>query len=491
MPDQPELPNNHFPAAMDEADPTIRAAKLSSELLHMQNELSKTRQELHQANERLSEKDRLLNINPDTGIPVYRQFYTELERLIEHNTAGEAAPFAVAMVRLDGAYQRIKNTKDRSKALLFKTTVRIREMLGDALFQSDRLDEFYLLMADYDSPTQLHRNLFNMVQEVTKPHDGIGESISFGCLVGFAKYPVHGSTSGELLMCAEIALRYAMHRKKSVVEFSKSLGDAYYRNIRLEQELHNATQNGFENFHMVFQPFVDANNMMRGCESLIRWKHPELGFIPPPQFIPITERTGDIRVFGRWTLYTSCLQLREWHRLGFPEQFISVNLSPVQFTQRDLVESIAEVMEATGIDGQHLKLEITEGAIMTDPTDSINKLNALRKLGIRISIDDFGTGYSSLNYLRKLPIDTLKIDKSFIDDVTVNVQNQEIVRAIISMAQSLHIETLAEGVETLEQRDFLINEGCMYIQGYYFSKPVTSDIFSSYLLKGGKLPPLD
>lgn len=465
------------------------AAELASEVQRMKLELDRARRELDLANERLSEKDKLLSINPDTGILVYRQFYTELERLVEFNSIAQPQPFAVAMVRLDSSYQRIKNTKDRSKALLFKTTIRIREVMGEALYQSDRLDEFYLLMNDFGDAKQLHRDLYAMVREVAKPHEGIGETISFGCMVGFAVYPEHGAKSQDLLMSAEIALRYAMYRKKNVVEYSAALGDAYFRSVRLEQDLHQATQNGFENFFMVYQPFVDEGNAIRGCESLIRWKHPEFGFIPPPQFIPIAERTGDIRILGRWILYKSCLELREWHRLGHPDVFVSVNLSPVQFTQHDLVQNIAEVVAATGLEGRHIKLEITEGAIMTDPDDAVNKLNALRKLGIRISIDDFGTGYSSLNYLRKLPIDTLKIDKSFIDDVTVNVQNQEIVRAIISMAQSLHIETLAEGVETVEQRNFLVGEGCKYIQGYYFSKPVEPAVFAGYLRAGGQLPP--
>jgi EAL domain-containing protein (putative c-di-GMP-specific phosphodiesterase class I) len=233
---------------------------------------------------------------------------------------------------------------------------------------------------------------------------------------------------------------------------------------------------------------VDASRTIRGCESLIRWNHPEFGFIPPPRFIPIAERTGDIRILGRWILYKSCLQLKAWHEQGFPDMFVSVNLSPVQFLDKDLVSQVSAVMDGVGIEGRHLKLEITEGAIMSHPEDSIRKLQALRALGIRISIDDFGTGYSSLNYLAKLPIDTLKIDKSFIDDVTRNIQNQEIVRAIISMADSLKIETLAEGVETAEQKDMILAEGCKYIQGYFFSKPVDADQYTDYLRNGAILP---
>jgi EAL domain-containing protein (putative c-di-GMP-specific phosphodiesterase class I) len=472
-------------------DPAREAADLRRELQRLQAELEQTRQQLAQAAGRLAEQADLINVNPDTGLPIYRIFYRELEDLVERHGQGQPVRFALAQIRLDAAYQRIKNNKDRSHALLFKTTVRIREETGDTLFQSDRLDEFFLILKDFETTEELHKRLIGMVREILKPHDGVKEIINFGCQVGFAQFPQHGATSADLLANTEIALRYAVHRRKPVIGFSRTLGDAYYRILRLEQDLYRASQNGFEGFHMVYQPFVDASHTIRGCESLIRWQHPELGFIPPPHFIPIAERTGGIRLIGRWILYKSCLQLQEWRRQGHDDLFVSVNLSPAQFLQKDLVAQVVGVMESTGLEGRHLKLEITEGAIMSDPDDAVAKLKALREKGIRISIDDFGTGYSSLNYLIKLPIDTLKIDKSFVDDVTTNAQNHQIVRAIISMALSLNIETLAEGVETETQKDLILGEGCKYIQGYYFSKPVNPQRFSDYLAQGGRLPQAD
>ncbi len=474
--------------ALRELDPDKRTEKLGAELMRLTQELEQARAQLVHTSSRLDEKEALINLNPDTGLPIYRVFFQQLEHLVNLNSQGAAIPFAVAQIRLDTAYQRIKNTKDRSKALLFQTTIRIREEIGDTLYQSDRLDEFFLIIRNFSSTQALRNVLMAIAREVAKPHEAVKEHISFGCQIAYAEFPIHGSSSQELLLNAEIALRFGTHRKRHVTGFSKNLGTAFHRIMRMEQDLHLATQAGFEHFHLVFQPFVDGQYAIKGCESLIRWKHPEFGYIPPPHFIPIAERSGDIRLFGRWILYKSCLQLKEWHRLGFPDVFVSVNLSPLQFNQKDLVEQVIDVLASTGIDGNRLKLEITEGAIMSDPEDAILKLNALREKGIRISIDDFGTGYSSLNYLAKLPIDTLKIDKSFVDDVTVNSQNQEIVRAIISMANSLKIETLAEGVETKAQKDLIFAEGCKYIQGYYFSKPVDGDRFASYLLRGGVLP---
>lgn len=480
--------NRMLEQALRETDPEIRTEKLRAEVMRLGVELEQTLTQLDQLRSRLAEQDMYLNMNADTGLPTYRVFFRELEQLIELSSRGEPQPFALVQIRMDSDYQRIKHSKDRSKALLFKTSIRIREVIGDTLYQSDRLDEFFILVRNFSSTDELHRMLFGTAREVAKPHEAIKEIISFGCQIAFALFPSHGANSQDLLTNTETALHYCINKKKNIVGYTPKLGEAFNRIAHIEQELHRATQYGFEHFHMVYQPFVDASHKIRGCESLIRWNHPELGFIPPPRFIPTAERTGDIRILGRWILYQSCRQLKAWHDLGYPDIFVSVNLSPVQFVDKDLVVQVAGVLEATGIAGHHLKLEITEGAIMSNPQDAIRKLQALRDLGIRISIDDFGTGYSSLNYLAKLPIDTLKIDKSFVDDVTVNVTNQEIVRAIISLATSLRIETLAEGVETANQKDLILAEGCKYIQGFFFSKPVDAARFAEYLGNGGILP---
>ncbi len=460
----------------------------SDELARLREENRTLKRSLDQEREKRELFEGYTKIHPETGLPNYGEFYKELERLTEPGSNGEPRNFCVAMLRLDNDYQRIKNSKDRSKALLLRTTIRIREVIGDTLYQSDRLDEFYVIVRSPASLDFLARLFLAIIREVAKPQDAPAEGLSFSCHIGFAESPLHGTRSSELMNNAEIALRYATQKNKRVVRFAKSLGLAYHRITILEQELRMATQNGFKDFFMVYQPFVDQQGVIKGCESLIRWKHPELGMIAPPQFIPIAERTGDIRILGRWIMYRSVVQLKEWHKQGFLDLFVSVNLSPIQFNEKELVQNIAEMLAALKIEGRFVKLEITEGAIMSDPNLAVVKLLQLKDLGIRLSIDDFGTGYSSLNYLRKLPIDTLKIDKSFIDDLADNVQNQEIVRAIISMARSLHIETLAEGVETAQQRDILNSEGCQYIQGYFYSKPVDPDLFSDYLRHGAVLP---
>lgn len=430
----------------------------------------------------------LLKINPDTTLPIYREFLNDLQRIIElHEHTGQT-PFFLVIIRLDEGYQAIKNTKDRSKAILFRTTIRIREAVGEGLYQSDRLDEFILLLRDANEPGELMKILKTVVHEVGLPHEWMSTRFSFGCHIGYAAYPEHGSRSQDLLGNAELAIRTAVRRRAPLVPYTAELGALWNRALTIDHALNAASQQGFPDFYMVYQPFVDASHKIRGCESLIRWKHPELGFIPPPQFIPMAERSGVIRLLGRWILYQSCRQLREWHQLGWTDLFVSVNLSPAQFLQKDLVQSIEDVLESTRIPGSALKLEITEGVLVHNPEMIIERLKVLRSKGIKLSIDDFGTGYSSLNYLRRLPFTTLKIDKSFVDHVDQNEQDQTMVRTIIALARSLGLDTLAEGVETREQRDFLWAQGCDYIQGYYYSKPVTPELFTGYLESGGELP---
>jgi len=474
------------PTALDDIllldDPVLRQEKLVEAVRKAHENNQRLHQELQTANDARREAETLLKSNPDTNLPIYRELVKKVETVTDL-----ANPFWIAQIRLDASYQRIKNSRDRSKVLLFITTLRIKKLLGDVVYQSDRLDEFFVLLENDSNTRDISKILINLEKQIELPHEGPAGDISFGAFMSFARFPEHGSKPTELLENLNTALVHGVQARKRICSYSQEIGDAYYRNTRMETDLHASIQNGFEGFYLVYQPFVNKDRVIRGSESLIRWKHPEFGMIPPPQFIPIAEKNGDIRIFGRWILYKSCLALKHWQTMGFEDMFVSVNLSPVQFGQRDMVENIKDILSATGIDGKYLKLEITEGAVMSDPNDAVEKMHELKKMGIRLSIDDFGTGYSSLNYLRKLPIDTLKIDKSFIDDITSNQQNQEIVRAILAMARSLNIETLAEGVETAAQRDFLMKEGCEYIQGYYYSKPVTEDVFSEYLEAGGTL----
>ncbi|MBN1450459.1 MAG: EAL domain-containing protein, partial [Anaerolineales bacterium] len=249
--------------------------------------------------------------------------------------------------------------------------------------------------------------------------------------------------------------------------------------MHLENGLRQALRD--QQFFLQYQPLVNPVGRIMGMEALIRWKHPEEGVISPGTFIPLAEETRLIVTIGEWVLRAACEQLQRWHAAGYDWLYIAVNVSTRQFREPDFVDTIERVLKATGLNPHSLKLEVTESSIMENPDEAIAKMNALCATGVHFSIDDFGTGYSSLSQMKRFPIDTLKIDQSFVADSMINRDDQEIIKAILSMAQNLHIETVAEGVETLGQKDFLIREGCQMLQGYYFGRPLSSEDFEARL----------
>ncbi|TVR60088.1 MAG: GGDEF domain-containing protein [Spirochaetaceae bacterium] len=440
--------------------------------------------------EKNEELETLLNQDPYTGLPIRRLFDRHFDDVfLQAQESGTS--LSVAMLRLDSSYAKIKNARDRSRVLLFKTILRIQSVIGETLFQSDRLDEFLIVLPSVSGISEvvaIGERILNVVQQ---PHEQPAEDISFGCYIGFSVYPANGSSREDLISNAEIALEEAERWRLGSILYTDQMGQRYRDRYEIDRRLSAAIDADFAEFEVYFQPFVDTEHRIRGAEALIRWRNATLGAVSPARFIPIAEETGLIRQIGQWVLFSACRQVAEWHNRGFDDLFVSVNLSPSQFKQHDLIDRVKGVLSAVKLDGRFLKLELTERTVMENPESAIRKMRELRDLGIRLSIDDFGTGYSSFSYLGKFPIDTLKIDKSFIDDVHTNLDNQEIVRAIISLARNIRIETLAEGVENRGQRDFLYAEGCRFIQGYFYSKPVDSESFERLISGGGFLPGAD
>jgi EAL domain-containing protein (putative c-di-GMP-specific phosphodiesterase class I) len=256
--------------------------------------------------------------------------------------------------------------------------------------------------------------------------------------------------------------------------------------LRIEGDLRNALER--EEFILHYQPQVDLHTReIVGVEALIRWQHPELGMVPPVRFIGLAEETGLIVPIGAWVIRTACMQNKAWQLSGLGHLRMSVNLSARQFGQQDLVESIALALRETKLAPEYLEIELTESLVMADVDRAIGILRELKALGVKLSIDDFGTGYSSLSYLKRFPIDVLKIDRSFVNDITIDPDDAAIVASIISLAHSLRLQVIAEGVETEEQLSYLRQHDCDQIQGYFFSRPITAQAFTKMLEDGQRL----
>jgi EAL domain-containing protein (putative c-di-GMP-specific phosphodiesterase class I) len=254
--------------------------------------------------------------------------------------------------------------------------------------------------------------------------------------------------------------------------------------LRLALEMHQ--------FHLYYQIQVDSSRRPLGAEALIRWIHPLRGMISPAQFIPLAEKTGLILPIGQWVLDTACTQLKAWQQDALTRDLVlAVNVSARQFRQAYFVAQVQTAVQRHAINPMQLKLELTESMLLDNIEDTIATMNALKKIGVQFSLDDFGTGYSSLQYLKRLPLDQLKIDQTFVRDLATDSSDQVIVRTIIAIAQSFALEVIAEGVETEEQRQFLLNNGCTHFQGYLFGKPVPVEQFEELLsIPGIKIPPV-
>ena len=319
-------------------------------------------------------------------------------------------------------------------------------------------------------------------EKVNEPMQVKHHLLNVSVTIGGAMYPDHGTEDENLLKHANLALNEALHQHVPFLMYEPSLDGKALDRLVLENHLHYALKKN--ELYLVYQPQVDIEkNQIQGVEALLRWQHPKYGLISPAQFIPIAEETGLMIPIGEWVLQTACRQLKEWHDQGLTFLSVSVNLSSRQFYSQDLAQTVKGVLDQTGLPPESLELEITESLTM-NMGHALDTLKDLKKLGCKIAIDDFGTGYSSLSYLKHLPIDRLKIDRTFVMDLAENEQDAAIVSTIISMAQHLQLEVIAEGVETTEQREILRKKQCTHIQGYLYSPPIAPEKCLQLLRKG-------
>ena len=347
-------------------------------------------------------------------------------------------------------------------------------------------DEFVLLLCDHSAEagvetTPLDVTLQRILNEIALPYQIGPHEFFLSCSIGYTLLPDDGDTADLLLKNADMAMYHAKELGRNNIQpYVRELNEKVVLRLSLEGDLRRALENG--EFFLCYQPQVDlVTRRIVGMETLIRWQHPQRGLISPVQFIPLAEETGLIVPIGAWVLRTACAQAKAWQDAGLPLVRLSVNLSARQFTQRDLIASIRQVLEETGLSAEYLELELTESLIMHNAELFISTLRELREIGIELAVDDFGTGYSSLSYLQRFPINRLKIDQSFVRDLGGNVDSGAISSAIITLGHSLGLKVIAEGVETIEQLDFLDSSKCNEIQGYYFSKPLPADDMREFL----------
>jgi diguanylate cyclase (GGDEF)-like protein/PAS domain S-box-containing protein len=392
----------------------------------------------------------------------------KLEQAREHQHL-----LAVLLLDVDG-FKYINDTFGHSLGDLLLKTVAYRmtnSLNQDTIVSRSGGDEFVFLLPklhDAQDAVKLAQTILDMM---SKPFLLKGNELFLTASIGISIYPNDGTDFTELMQHADTAMYRAKDLGRNNYQLYTSGMNAHILpRLSLEKDLRNALDNN--ELLVYYQPQVSANTgVVTGLEALIRWKNPRLGMISPGEFIPLAEDTGLIVPIGEWVLYTACRQNKVWQEMGFPPMRVAVNLSMRQFQRDDFVETVARVLEETGLEPKYLDLEITESITMHNVERTVKMLHDLKNLGVQISLDDFGTGYSSLSYLKHFPLHMLKIDQSFVRDITTDSDDAAICTSIIALAHSLQLNVIAEGVEEEAQLAYLLKQGCVEMQGYLFSPP--------------------
>ena len=348
-------------------------------------------------------------------------------------------------------------------------------------------DEFSILLEEMHDPNFASIVARKIIGLLSKKYILDNHEVFVTCSVGISIFPNDGDDITTLLKNADSALYRAKDQGRNTYQYyTEELSIRAMERMMMENSLRYALERN--ELIVYYQPQVDLySGHIIGMEALLRWQHPEIGLIPPNDFIPLAEETGLIIPIGEWVLRTACARLQSWIESGFPKMRMAVNLSSCQFNQRNLPEVISNILQETGLDPTLLEIELTERIVMSDAEKSVKMITDLKKLNIQLSIDDFGTGYSSLSYLKKFPIDRIKIDKSFVNNIISDSEDAAISQAIISMSHGMSLKTIAEGVETVEQLEFLRSRKCDEVQGFYFSKPLPETDIERLLRDGTKV----
>jgi diguanylate cyclase (GGDEF)-like protein len=433
---------------------------------------------------------RLQNFDSLTDLLNRDSLRDTLRRLVA-KAAAEQSLVAVLMLNLD-RFKLVNETlgPSRGDKLLQEVSNRLRACLADSdILARYNGDEFVAVSTGVGSPQEATLIAQKLLNALSRPMVIEGHEVYVTGSIGITVFPGDGEDSDVLLSNADAAVSRAKDLGRNHYQFyTLDMNAKTNRRLSLESELRRALDRG--EFVLHYQPQFDlSQRRIAGFEALVRWEHPQLGLIPPNDFIPLAEETGLIAPLGEWVLGEACAQAKQWQAAGHRDLRMSVNLSSRQFFQENVLETVTRTLEKTNLAPASLELELTESAVMQDPDEATVTLCLLSNMGVRIAIDDFGTGHSSLNHLKRFPIDCLKIDRSFVTDVTVNTEDAAIVQAIIAMAHSLKLDVVAEGVETIEQLRFLEGYKCDMIQGYLVSRPLTAEqIGRTFLPNAGSRP---
>ncbi len=414
-----------------------------------------------------------------TGLPNRALFYDRLKQAVGR-ARREQAMVGLMFLDLD-RFKQINDTLGHAAG--DRVLKVVADRLKGFLREVDTIarlggDEFTVVIEGVSQPEQLSGVAEKIRNALAEPVRVDGRDMSVSASIGITLYPRDGEDIEQLIKNADIAMYHAKHRggRQQFQFYDQGMAPLAAEQLELETRLRRAIEK--REFVLHYQPVVDlASGRIGGMEALVRWQSPG-GLIPPANFIPLAEESGLILDIGRWVLHAACTQARKWQREGLPPLRLAVNLSPLELRQENLLAAVAEILRESGLAAQYLELEITENTMMDRSHDTVVALTRLEQLGVQLAIDDFGTGYSSLAYIKQFPIHSLKIDRTFVRDITTDGDDAAIVSAMIAMAKSLGLRVVAEGVETRQQLEFLRAAGCHAYQGYYFSVPLPAGAFA-------------
>jgi len=421
-----------------------------------------------------------------TGLANRKNLWGVLSQMIDEYKDDPGMSFQVLFIDIR-SFKRINDTLGHSvgdKVLSIAAKRFVRMLEPDDIVARIGGDEFAIVLRDLSTTGKAQKVARRIYQNITQPFSLSGNKIQIDVNIGIAPCDAEYNTPEEILRDADIAMHFAKEKEDGFAVFTKELRFRFLEQIRFETDLRHALDR--EELAMHYQPIVSiSDGRLVGFEALLRWYHRDTGFIPPAKFIPVAEQSGLIQPITVWILRETSRQLAEWQKISpdYADLIVSVNISGKHLSNDDLIDDVENALADSGIRPETLKLEVTESSAMENAEHTINLLNRLKKIGVQLSIDDFGTGFSSLSYLQRLPFDTLKIDRSFVYSVGEQGENSEILQTIISLAKSLRMRVIAEGIETESQLAVLRNLGCDYGQGYLLAKPKPKEETETLLYK--------